>query len=187
MTARVVTTREAADALASGTVVHSDAGTIACVYNDTLAVVFGNARPVDRALLALPLTVLWPLGDEDQPPEVGAGWTSPELRVVDTPAPVATSPSDTRVGDQTLRDEIAAALECCTCTPYPYVGPEEDCPMHGRAIYQADAVMPIVRRAEAAALMGAAQALEDAYAVTEIDDTPADIEMLRRLAREARP
>lgn len=54
-----VTTEEQRSAVPPGTVVVSDAGTLAGRYDTTRAVVLGDERPIPWADLALPLTIVW--------------------------------------------------------------------------------------------------------------------------------
>ena len=53
-----VTTRDELDALPAGSVVQSDAGTIACRFDGVYGVVFGDDRPFLWDALALPALVL---------------------------------------------------------------------------------------------------------------------------------
>lgn len=65
----LITTPEGREAVPVGTVIHSADGTIACRYDATRGVVFGDDRSFPWKILALPLTVLWP-----QPPKPIIGY-----------------------------------------------------------------------------------------------------------------
>lgn len=55
---RTITTAEERDSLPAGTVLRSDAGTIACRFDERFGVIFGDERPFEWARLRLPAVVL---------------------------------------------------------------------------------------------------------------------------------
>ena len=55
----MITTPDQMKAVCVGTVVRSASGTIACRYNQDLAVLFGDERPISWWALSLPLQVLY--------------------------------------------------------------------------------------------------------------------------------
>ncbi|MGH3499828.1 MAG: hypothetical protein ACRDQA_02825 [Nocardioidaceae bacterium] len=60
-----------------------------------------------------------------------------------------------------LTERLAEALSTCICEPFPFGdGPEIDCPMHGRADYQAAALLPVVAEAQAEVAEQIAWAIE---------------------------
>jgi hypothetical protein len=62
--ARVIECPAELEALPTGTIVQSNAGTIACRFNRVRGVVFGSNHPFDWDALQLPATVLWTPGGE---------------------------------------------------------------------------------------------------------------------------
>lgn len=71
---RIIATAEARDALPVGTVVLAADGTIACRHYSGVGVCFGDERAFAWDVLALPLTVLYPLPTVEEIRDELAGW-----------------------------------------------------------------------------------------------------------------